>query len=421
MRILMLSWEFPPRMVGGLAHHVYELSRALVNAEGCRVDVITAGEDGYPAREVMEGINVHRVLPYHGGEGRDFIDWVQRFNFALLEKGAFLFNENRGYDLIHAHDWLVAYGARALKHIYTTPLLATIHATEYGRNNGLHNLGQRNISDIEWWLIYEAWKVICCSKYMREELRNVFQAPEDKLAVIPNGIRPDAYKAGGEVVLDKSFYDPREKRIFYIGRLVPEKGVQILLDAAPIILERFPEVKILIAGTGPYEEYLKHKTREMGLENKVVFLGYINDAARNELYNCASVAVFPSLYEPFGIVALEAMVSGTPVVVSSVGGMDEIVEHEVDGLKFYPGNPRSLSDQICRVLEDEELAESLADKAYRKAILQYSWDSIARQTSDLYKEIINSNENLRWQQSTKKQMAATAERKMEGERIPFLI
>jgi glycogen(starch) synthase len=421
----MLSWEFPPKMVGGLAQHVYELSRSLVAARGCRVDIITAGEDGYPEMEFMDGIRVHRVLPYHGGKGRDFIDWVQRFNFALLEKGASLFNENGGYDLIHAHDWLVAYGARALKHIYTTPLLATIHATEHGRNNGLHNPEQRSISDIEWWMIYEAWKVICCSGYMKEELMHVFQVPEDKLAVIPNGIRPDAYKPGGKVVLDKSFYDPHVKIVFYIGRLVQEKGVQILLDAAPTIIERFPEAKVLIAGTGPYAEHLKNKTREMGLESKVHFLGYVDDATRNELYNCASVAVFPSLYEPFGIVALEAMVSGTPVVVSSVGGMDGIVEHEVDGLKFYPGNPRSLSDQICRLLENEELAELLAGKAARKAVSQYSWDSIAQQTSKVYEEIIVSDENRRWRHKLKKQAMPDemmVERKAgKGDRVPHLI
>lgn len=423
MQILMLSWEFPPKMVGGLAQHVYELSRSLITAGGCRVDVITAGETQYPEKEVMEGINVFRVFPYHGGEGRDFIDWMQRFNFALLEKGAFLFNKNGGYDLIHAHDWLVAYAGRALKHIYTTPLLATIHATEYGRNNGLHSREQSNISDIEWWMIYEAWKVICCSQYMKEELRHVFQVPEEKVAVIPNGIRPESYKPAS-LVLKKTFHDPQERVLFYIGRLVPEKGVQVLLDAAPSILERFPRVKIVIAGTGPFEAFLRNKAREMGLENKVSFWGYIDDATRNELYSRASAAVFPSLYEPFGIVALEAMVSGTPVIVSSVGGMDEIVQHEVDGLKVYPGNPRSLSDQICRLLENEELARALAEKAYQKAIRLYSWDSIAVQTAEIYKEIIFSEENRQWKQEVKKQRIweeITIERSLEEGRVPYLI
>lgn len=404
-------------MVGGLAQHVYELSRSLVAVGGCSVDVITAGEERYPEKEVMEGIEVYRVRPYHGGEGRDFIDWVQRLNFALLEKGASLFNRKGGYDLIHAHDWLVAYGGRALKHIYTTPLLATIHATEYGRNNGLHNREQNNISDIEWWMIYEAWKVICCSRYMREELRYVFQVPDEKIVVIPNGIRPEAYKPNGAPILDKNFYDSQEKILFYIGRLVPEKGVQILLDAAPSVFERFPRAKIVIAGTGPFEDYLRTKTREMGMEDKVHFWGYIDDATRNELYSCASAAVFPSLYEPFGIVALEAMASGTPVIVSSVGGMDEIVQHEVDGLKVYPGNPRSLSDQICRLLENEELAKSLARKAYHKAVKEYSWDSIALKTREIYEEIIFSEENLQWQQKAKKQRIweeITVRREAEG-------
>ena len=265
MQILMLSWEFPPKMVGGLAQHVYELSRSLITAGGCRVDVITAGETQYPEKEVMEGINVFRVFPYHGGEGRDFIDWMQRFNFALLEKGAFLFNKNGGYDLIHAHDWLVAYAGRALKHIYTTPLLATIHATEYGRNNGLHSREQSNISDIEWWMIYEAWKVICCSQYMKEELRHVFQVPEEKVAVIPNGIRPESYKPAS-LVLKKTFHDPQERVLLY-SRLVPEKGVGFT-GCGPVYLERF-RVKIVIAD-GSFEAFLRNKARD-GLKTRFLW------------------------------------------------------------------------------------------------------------------------------------------------------
>ena len=123
MRILMLSWEFPPRSVGGLSQHVFELSRALV-AGGIQVELITAGGDELPEHEVMEGIGVWRVNPYHGGNERDFIDWVQRLNFALLEQGAVLSNREGKYDLVHAHDWLVTYAARGLKHIYNMPLLA---------------------------------------------------------------------------------------------------------------------------------------------------------------------------------------------------------------------------------------------------------------------------------------------------------
>ena len=313
MRIMMLSWEFPPLNVGGLSQHVYELSRSLVKA-GCQVDVLTSGEENLPSKESMEGIGVWRVYPYHGGKERDFIDWMQRLNFALLERGVLLSNHQGRYDLVHAHDWLVAYAARGLKHIYTLPLLATIHATEFGRNNGLHNAEQRSIGDLEWWLTYEAWKVICCSRHMQEELQHVFQLPADKIEMIPNGIRPEAYEVTAKgSALENMGFQPQDQIIFYVGRLVREKGVQTVLEAFPAILSRFPQAKFVIAGTGPHAGYLKNRTRELGLEGKVHFLGYISDELRNELYNAAAVAVFPSLYEPFGIVALEAMVSSTPV------------------------------------------------------------------------------------------------------------
>ncbi|NMB34672.1 MAG: glycosyltransferase family 4 protein [Firmicutes bacterium] len=402
MRIMMLSWEFPPLNVGGLAQHVYELSRSLVKA-GCQVDVITSGEENLPARENVEGIGVWRVYPYHGGQERDFIDWMQRLNFALLEKGVQLIGNQKSYDLVHAHDWLVAYAARGLKHIYTMPLLATIHATEYGRNNGLHNAEQRSIGDLEWWLTYEAWKVVCCSRHMQAELQHVFQLPADKIEIIPNGIRPEAYAiTASEPALEKIGFQPGEQMIFYVGRLVQEKGVQIVLEALPAISDRFPGTKFVVAGTGPHAENLKNRARELGLESRVHFLGYISDELRNELYNAAAVAVFPSLYEPFGIVALEAMATNTPVLVSAVGGLDEIVEHETDGLKAYPGDANSLAEQVCRLLGNKEWAEKLALKAYEKALNVYSWDKIAVQTADVYKEIISSAENKRWQEVASK-------------------
>ena len=400
MRILMLSWEFPPLNVGGLAQHVFELSRSLVKAD-CQVTVLTSQSDDLPPHENMEGIEVWRVNPYHGGRERDFIDWTQRLNFALLAKGAALSNKQGKYDLVHAHDWLVAYAGSGLKHIYTTPLLATIHATEFGRNNGLHNPEQRSIGDLEWWLTYEAWKVICCSRHMEEELQHVFQLPADKIEMIPNGIRPEAYAvtAGGPT-LESMGLQHEDQIIFYVGRLVREKGVQVVIEALPAILGRFPQAKLVIAGTGPHAEQLKNRTHALGLEGKIHFPGYISDEMRNELYNAAAVAVFPSLYEPFGIVALEAMVTNTPVLVSAVGGLDEIVEHEIDGLKAYPGDAHSVAEQICRLLADREWAEDLAVRAYAKAQRTYSWDKIARRTAEIYKEIIFSPANKRWQEET---------------------
>ena len=422
MRILMLTWEFPPRVIGGLSRHVFELSRALV-AGGYEVEVLTCGDENIAEREIIDGIGVWRVQPYPGNEERGFIDWVQRLNFALLEKGVAITNGYGDFDIIHAHDWLVTFAARALKHIYTTPLLATIHATEHGRNNGLHNEEQCQINDIEWWLSYEAWKIICCSKYMRKELQRVFLLPPDKLAVIPNGIRLEN-ELEESASLPEKIYDPTAKLIFYVGRLVPEKGVQVMLDAAPAILKRFPHAHFVIAGTGPYAEHLKRRSREMGLDNKVAFAGYIDEATKNELYRCASVSVFPSLYEPFGIVALEAMAMGTPLIVSSCGGLDEIIDHGVEGLKIYPGDAGSLAEQVCRLLNDEEWAASLAEKAYQKAIQNYSWEKIASQTAEVYGQIVLAPGNREWRKNAGKEemLEKIMIENREGEKeVPYFV
>ena len=192
--------------------------------------------------------------------------------------------------------------------------MVTIHATEFGRNNGLHNDTQRHISDIEWWLTYEAWRVICCSHFMDDEVRRVFQLPQDKIAVIPNGVDAGNFKTASKRARRSDYAAPDEKIIFYVGRLVQEKGVQVLLDAAPEILAQYPQAKFIIAGKGPFLDALKRQASVMGIANRVYFTGYILMKLKQP-YSWADVAVFPSLYEPFESL-LEAMAARTPVVVS---------------------------------------------------------------------------------------------------------
>lgn len=394
MRILMLSWEYPPKSVGGLAQHVYDLSCALVGI-GEEVHVLTCGAPGIPDYEQVNGVHVHRFQTYQISAPH-FVTWIAQLNIAMLERAIPLFAELGGVHIIHAHDWLVAYAARALKHAWRLPLVVTIHATEYGRNCGLHNDIQRHISDIEWWLTYEAWKVICCSQYMKNEVRHVFQVPDDKIRVIVNGVNPANFATRTIRVTRDQFAAPDERIVFYVGRLVREKGVQILLDAAPQILARHPQTKFIIAGKGPYAEELHRQAASLGIAQRVYFTGYVDDEVRNTLYSWADVAVFPSLYEPFGIVALEGMAARTPVVVADTGGLSEIVEHGVDGLKFYPGNSRSLADMIIWLLQDRQLAQNLRQQAYRKVLEKFNWRDIALATRRVYQQVWNEYRHVPW-------------------------
>lgn len=387
MRVLMLSWEYPPKSVGGLAQHVYDLTRALAEMN-IEVHVLTCGTTGVPDYERINRVHVHRVNLYNISSP-DFVTWVVQFNVAMLERAIALIREVR-FNILHAHDWLVAYTARALKHSCNLPLISTIHATEWGRNYGLHNDTQRHISDIEWWLTYESWRVICCSHYMEGELQHVFQIPRDKLRVIPNGVNPENFAVKQHPTTRDTFASPDEKIVFYVGRLVREKGVQVLLDAAPKVLSRHPNTKFVIAGKGPHMDALRRQAKNLNIEHRVYFTGYIDDNLRNSLYSWSDVAVFPSLYEPFGIVALEAMAARTPVIISDTGGLSEIIMHGIDGLKFYPGNPNSLADMILRMFYETGLAEKLEERAYQKVKQHFNWRQIAEATVNVYREVYNS-------------------------------
>lgn len=390
----MLSWEYPPKSVGGLAQHVYDLTNALTD-NGVDVHLVTSGGQGTPAMERVHGVKVYRVEPYQISSP-DFVTWVAQFNVALLERIMSIAHELGEIHVVHAHDWLVAYVARALKHAWRLPLVTTLHATEHGRNHGLHNDTQRHISDIEWWLAYESWRVICCSNYMENELRHVFQIPQDKIKVIPNGVEQTNFTIRESKVQRSDYAASDEQIVFYVGRLVQEKGVQVLLDAVPEILAHCPRTKFVIAGKGPFMDSLERQAKLNGIANRVYFTGYINDTVRNNLYGWSNVAVFPSIYEPFGIVALEAMAARTPVVVADSGGLGEIVNHGVDGLKATTGDSHSLAQNILTILTQPQLADKLRENAYNRVINEFNWRKIAWQTSLVYHEVWEAYRNTEW-------------------------
>ena len=195
-------------------------------------------------------------------------------------------------------------------------------------------------------MIGEAWRVIVTSYYMAHEVVEYFGVANDKLDVVPNAVSTAPYQNHDPAALRdfrRRFAADDEALVFHVGRIVYEKGLQVLVAAAPIILSHVPRVKFVIAGRGPMVDELRLSADRLGLGHAFYFTGYISDEDRDGLYQVADVAVFPSLYEPFGIVALEAMAARVPVVVSSVGGLTEVVENHVTGMTAYPGNPNSLA------------------------------------------------------------------------------
>ncbi|MCY6371893.1 glycosyltransferase family 4 protein [Clostridium ganghwense] len=396
MRILMLSWEYPPKNVGGLSNHVYYLSHSLAN-KGHEVHVITCEEGTAPIKENDNGVLIHRVSPYNL-ETQDFTKWIMQLNFAMIEEGIRLINDKGEMDIIHAHDWLTTYAAKTLKWAFNIPVVSTIHATEYGRNNGIKTDMQRYISSVEWMLTYESWKVVACSNYMREQIKNVFSTPWEKIWVIPNGVEANEFQLDFDTLqFRRKFAKDDEKIVFYVGRHVFEKGIHILINAASQIIKKHNKTKFIIAGTGPMTDELKKKVRDIGLSDKVLFTGYMEDNSKNKLYKVADMAIFPSLYEPFGIVALEGMAAGCPIVVSDVGGFSEIVEHKVNGMKFIPGSVESLKKNVLELLSNEELSKKLKENAYRYIREKYSWDKIACLTVQMYEQVKNEAKETEWE------------------------
>ena len=385
----MLSWEYPPRIVGGISPHVHDLSQQL-QAKGVDVHVVTKATPLAPDEEVQpSGVHVHRV--HLQSDPNDFVHEIQLLNHATEHKVRQLLEDWRpGGEptLFHAHDWLSLDSARELKYEYSLPLVATVHATESGRHGGIHNDTSRYIHEQEYWLTYEAWRVIVASEFMKTEVHRIFNAPYDKIDVIYNGVNASkfafAWSDDERADYRLKFAQPDEKIILYVGRFVREKGIHLLLDAANIILAEDPKAKFVIVGSGGAIDRFKRFSDWAGIGDRVLFTGFMSQRPLYQLYRCADVTVFPSLYEPFGIVALEGMAAGVPVVASDAGGLREVVMHDKTGTSFYSGNAESLAWAIIHVLKDPEAARRMAVKAKERLSTDFNWSNIADKTIEVY-------------------------------------
>ena len=273
-----------------------------------------------------------------------------------------------------------------------------MHSTEIGRRDGIRTSTEKMIHETEAWLTYEAWKVICCSDYMVSHVKWAFGLPDDKLVMVPNGVNTNVYENIQEQdckPFRSAFALPEEKLVLFVGRLVYEKGAQVLINAIPRILEKV-NAKFVIVGSGYMKEQLSTIVKSMGLEHKVLFTGFVDEETLLRLQSCADVSVVPSLFEPFGIVALEAMAAQSPVVVSDTGGLGEIVDHDLTGVKVYPNNTDSLAWGIAKVLVDEKFRNLIRENAYKKAQEKYDWDKIAQQTRRIYETVLGEYSKSFW-------------------------
>ncbi|MFI7026765.1 glycosyltransferase family 4 protein [Micromonospora sp. NPDC049900] len=386
-RVLILSWEYPPVLVGGLGRHVHALSVALA-AAGHQVTVVTRHADGAPLEEHVDGVRVVRAaedpvtFPLATGS---LLAWTMAFNHTLT-RAALRAADTGDYDVVHAHDWLVAHTAITVAEHLDLPLVTTIHATEAGRHQGwLPEEMNRTIHGVEHWLSNASTRLIACSGYMREQITTLFDVPAGHVDVVPNGVDDRAWRARPRAVATaRARFAGDGPLLGYAGRLVYEKGVQHLVDAVPELRERHPGLRVLIAGDGPYRGELEDRIGQLGLGRTVRFAGFLDNTQLPAVLGATDATVVPSLYEPFGMVALEAAAAGAPLAVARTGGLAEIVEPGVTGVTFPHSDPSALAGAVGQLLGDEVFARRVARAARTMVGRRYGWATIAARTAETY-------------------------------------
>jgi glycogen(starch) synthase len=387
LRIMMLSWEYPPIVVGGLGRHVHALATSLVTA-GHEVTVVTRHAPGAPIEEYLEGVRVVRapedppLFPLSTGT---LLAWTMAFNHTLT-RAALRAAETADYDVIHAHDWLVTHTAVTLKEHLDRPLVATIHATEAGRHQGwLPGEMNKCIHSVEWWLGHEACRVLVCSEYMRWEVTRLLDLAPARVSVVPNGVDSSVWRAPARAVsAARARFAGEGPLLGYAGRLVYEKGVQDLIAALPELRANHPGLRVVVAGDGPHRAELQEEVRKLRLQRAVSFTGFMGEGELPALMAATDALVVPSIYEPFGMVALEGASAGAPLAVAATGGLAEIVEPDVTGVTFAAKSPDALAHSVGSLLADKAFARRVAKRARAMVGERYGWPTIAGDTADVY-------------------------------------
>ncbi|NUT36345.1 MAG: glycosyltransferase family 4 protein [Hamadaea sp.] len=390
LRILMLSWEYPPLVVGGLGRHVHALATSLA-AIGHDVTVVTRHAPGAPLDEVAEGVRIVRAPedpPVFPLATPSLLAWTMAFNHTLTRAALRAVDGDGGaYDVIHAHDWLVTHTAVTLKEHLGIPLVATIHATEAGRHQGwLPEEMNKCIHSVEWWLVHEADRVLVCSEYMKWEIGKLWQPQQDRIEVIPNGVDDRAWAAAPQdVAVARARLAGKGPLIGFAGRLVYEKGVQHLVGAVPQLRAEHPGLRVVISGDGPFRTELQEQAAKLRLGSSVTFTGFLSAGELPAVLGATDATVVPSLYEPFGMVALEAAAAGAPLAVAATGGLAEIVQPGVNGVTFPHSDPDALASAVGGLLADRSGARRMVAHGRRMLRERYAWHSIAARTAAAYR------------------------------------
>ena len=386
MRIAILSWESLHSIaVGGVAAHVTELAAALVR-RGHQLHVFTRRASGQAAHDWTDGVHYHRCT--HSPHG-DFVDDVNNMCRSFVDRVFEVEDLVGRFDIIHAHDWLTANAMIWIKQGRGHKCLFTIHSTEYGRCGNAFPMGRSDrIRYQERAGTYWADRIIAVSQAAKDEITWMYEVPRGKTSVVYNGVSPQRFDQPTDASADKQRYGmgPLDPTILFCGRLSWQKGPDILVEAIPAILGRYPSSRFVFAGEGDMRDALESRVRQLGMTHAVRFLGHRNGDELVRLYKLADVVCMPSRNEPFGIVVLEAWSAGKPVLASRSGGPAEYVAHEVNGLKIYP-DPESVVWGVDRVFSDFDRARWMGRNGRKAVQERFTWDTITEQMLAIYQSL----------------------------------
>ena len=379
MRPLFVTWEYPPYKAGGIAAHCEDLATTMAS-QGHNPVVLTYGEKDEV--EHRDGVEIHRVPATDAAS--DTISWAMHLGHQM-EKKAIELNKQERFDLVHAHDWMTVPGATGIKKTLNLPMVFTVHSTQEGRD-GRESQYQETIHNLEWYGTYEASQVITVGREFSEEVKYLYEVPEDKINYIPNGVDLEKFDAHSHNINHNDYALDWEKIVLFVGRMYPQKGPGHLIEAMPDIVNQYNEAKFVMCGSGATQYYKNMAKSKMG--DKVHFPGYVSDKELLGLMKHAEMMVTPSVYEPFGIVPLEAAASNTMTVGSYVGGMKDTIVHEYTGLHSYPADPNSIAHQVNRALEDPGWNDWMGDNARERVEENFQWEQISAWTTGIYQDAL---------------------------------
>ncbi len=383
MRIALLSWETLYSIpVGGVGVHVTELAAAL-ERKGHEVHVYTRMGFGQSPYDRIEGVHYHRCS---FDLSADFIEEIDNMCRSFVDQVYETEDFVGPFDVVHAHDWLASNAMIWIKEGRGRKGILTIHSTEYGRCGNLFcsgrseavREGERRGTDC-------ADRVIAVSRALKEEVMWMYEVPDWKISVGYNGVNPhhfDGWINPGEV---RGGYEIGHMVpiVLFVGRLVEQKGPDLLVEAIPSILKFYPETRFVFAGDGEMRQAVEHRAHELGVWHATRFVGFKKGWDLVDLYRACDVVCVPSRNEPFGIVVLEAWSAGKPVVVSNHGGPNEYVWHEVNGLKVYP-NPDSIAWGLGTLFTNFERARWMGRNGRIAVEEAFNWETAADQVLSVY-------------------------------------